>query len=187
MLTSYLEEKHCWRNSIKRLQTRNEQLRHAQAQRLARAYTLIADEIRTLLHNDLPRELAFEKSRSIEFDFVANKISVDGETYFSASSRVILKSSFFLGFLAAACKEPFFRHPRFCMIDTVEDKGMEPIRSHNFQQEIVRISEQSKVDHQIIYATSMIAPQFDEPQFTIGKASTHENRTLNIGLPTVDK
>ena len=81
-------------DSIKRLQIRNEQLRHAQAQRLARAYTLIADEIRKLLHNDLPRELTFEKARNIEFDFVTNKISVDGETYFSASSRVILKSSF---------------------------------------------------------------------------------------------
>jgi hypothetical protein len=168
-------------DSIRRLQTRNEQLRHAQAQRLARAYTLIADEIRKLLHNDLPRELSFEKARNIEFDFVTNKISVDGETYFSASSRVILKSSFFVGFLAAATKEPFLRHPRFCMIDTVEDKGMEPIRSHNFQKEIVRISEQSIADHQIIYATSMIAPQFDAPQFTIGKASTHESRTLNIG------
>ena len=67
------------------------------------------------------------------------------------------------------------------MIDTVEDKGMEPMRSHNFQKEIVRISEQSIVDHQMIYATSMIAPQLDAPQFTVGKASTHESRTLNIG------
>jgi hypothetical protein len=92
-----------------------------------------------------------------------------------------LKSSFFLGFLAAATKEPFFRHPRFCMIDTIEDKGMEPIRSHNFQKQIVRVSEQSNVEHQIIFATSMIAPEFNNARYTIGRFSTHDDRTLDIG------
>jgi hypothetical protein len=62
----------------------------------------------------------------VDFSFEQNKISVDGQTYFSASSRVILKNSLFCGFLFAALKEKFFRHPRFCMLDTVEDKGMEP-------------------------------------------------------------
>ena len=67
------------------------------------------------------------------------------------------------------------------MLDTIEDKGMEPIRSHNFQRQVVRVSEESSVEHQIIFATSMIAPEFDNPRYTIGKLSTHENRTLNIG------
>jgi hypothetical protein len=162
------------------LQTQNEGLLATQQDRVSRAYGAIADEIRALLRNDLRREISFENPSSIDFDFAANKISVDGETYFSASSRVILKSSFFLGFLAAAMKNEFFRHPRFIMIDTVEDKGMEVQRSHNFQMQIARISSESKVDHQIIYATSMIAPDLDDLEFTIGKFSTRDDYTLDI-------
>lgn len=166
---------------ITELKTQNDSLRMSQEDRLAKAYSAIADEIRTLLRNDLRRQDSFENPNSIEFDFSANRVSVDGQTYFSASSRVILKSSFFLGFLAAATKHPFFRHPRFIMIDTVEDKGMEPQRSHNFQNQILRVSEESKVEHQMIYATAMIAPDLDEPTFTVGKFSTRDDPTLNIG------
>ncbi|RUX02693.1 hypothetical protein EOA30_17580 [Mesorhizobium sp. M8A.F.Ca.ET.059.01.1.1] len=165
---------------IATLKSQNEALRAAQQKRLAEAYTAIAEEIRVLLRNDLRRQDSFEDPQSVEFDFGTNRISVDGQTYFSASSRVILKSSFFLGFLAAATKKSFFRHPRFCIIDTIEDKGMEPQRSHNFQMQIARVSEESRVEHQIIFATAMIAPQLDEPQFTIGKFSTRDDPTLAI-------
>ncbi|HWY16831.1 MAG TPA: AAA family ATPase [Rhizomicrobium sp.] len=162
------------------LRDQNEALRTSQRDRLARAYTAIADEIRTLLKNDLRRQDSFENPNEIQFDFASNKLSVDGQTYFSASSRVILKSSFFLGFLAAATKQPYFRHPRFCVIDTIEDKGMEPQRSHNFQHQITRISDESVVDHQIIYATAMISPDLDEERYTVGKFSTRDEPTLAI-------
>ena len=109
--------------------------------------------------------------RNIQLDFGGNRISVDGHTYFSASSRAILRSSFFLGFFAAATKDLQFRHPRFVMLDTIEDKGMEVARSHNFQRQILRVSSESKVEHQIIYATAMIAPDLDDPKYTVGKSS----------------
>lgn len=166
---------------ISKLQTQNNNLRMSQEQRMAAALAAISDEIRTLLRNDLRRQDSFENPGSVELDFGANRISVDGQTYFSASSRVILKSSFFLGFLAAAMKNPFFRQPRFVMIDTVEDKGMEPQRSHNFQNQILRVSQESQVDHQIIYATAMISPDLDDLKYTIGKFSTRDDPTLNIG------
>jgi TolA-binding protein len=166
--------------AITSLKNQNEALRASQQQRLSRAYTSIADEIRILLRHDLRREEAFEDPKSIEFDFAANRISVDGQTYFSASSRAILKSSFFLGFLDAATKHQFFRHPRFCIIDTVEDKGMEPQRSHNFQMQITHVSEMSTVDHQIIYATAMIAPDLDDARYTVGKFSTRDDPTIAI-------
>ena len=167
-------------DKINRLKSENEILRVSQEQRLSRAYTIIADEIRTLLRNDLRRQDSFENPQSVEFDFVANKISIDGHSYFSASSRVILKSSFFLGFFGAATKDPLFRHPRFCMIDTIEDKGMEPERSHNFQMQILRVSENAQVEHQIIYATAMIAPDLEDERYTIGSYSTRDQPTLNI-------
>ena len=167
-------------DTIGRLRVENERLRASQQQRLERAYTLIADQIRILLRNDLRRQDSFEMAQNIQFDFGTNKISVDGHSYFSASSRVILKSSFFLGFLGAATKDPLFRHPRFVMIDTIEDKGMEPERSHNFQNQILRVSEDAKVEHQIVYATAMIAPDLDDERFTIGKFSTRDSPTLDI-------
>jgi hypothetical protein len=83
------------------------------------ACTAIADEIRTLLRNDLRRQDSFENPNSIEFDFGANRISVDGQTYFSASSRVILKTSFF-PWLFSNCHEAIIfstseiHHDRHC-------------------------------------------------------------------------
>jgi hypothetical protein len=167
-------------DEIGKLKTANERLRFMQQRRLEHAYTAIADEVRALLHNDLRRQDTFETAQSIQFDFATNRISVDGHSYFSASSRVILKSSFILAFFAAATKDPEFRHPRFVMIDTTEDKGMEPERSHNFQNQIVRISGASKVQHQIIYATAMISPDLDDEAHTIGKFSTRDEPTLDI-------
>jgi hypothetical protein len=167
-------------DEIGKLKTENEKLRFAQQRRVERAYTAIADEVRSLLHNDLRRQDTFETAQSIQFDFAANKISVDGHSYFSASSRVILKSSFILAFFAASTKDPEFRYPRFVMIDTTEDKGMEPERSHNFQNQILRISEAAKVRHQIIYATAMISPDLDDEVHTVGKFSRRDDATLAI-------
>ena len=115
----------------------------AQEKCLGRAYELISEEARNILRNDLRRQDSFENPQRVDFSFADNRINVDGQTYFSASSRVILKNSFFCGFLFAALKESFFRHPRFCMLDTVEDKGMEPERSHNFQLLIASLLERA--------------------------------------------
>ena len=165
---------------ITRLRSENEKLKAAQEKQLSRAKTLIADEVRDLLMHDLRRQDSFENPRNVQFDFASNTITVDGHTYFSASSRVILKSSFFLGFFAAATKDKSFRHPRFVMIDTIEDKGMEPERSHNFQNQILRKSEESKVEHQIIFATAMISPDLDDERFLVGRFYTRDEPTLEI-------
>jgi hypothetical protein len=167
-------------SKVEALKDQNSGLRASQETRLSQAYSAIADQVRYLLKNDLRREEAFELANNIQIDFVGNKIAVDGQRYFSASSRVILKSSFYLGFFAAATKLPQFRHPRFVLIDTIEDKGMEVQRSHNFQIQIKRVSDESKVPHQIIYATSMIAPELDEPEYTIGDFSKRDTHTLAI-------
>jgi hypothetical protein len=147
-------------------------------------YDLVEREIRTLLHEDLKRQDAFIAAKRVEFDFGANSLAVDGQTFFSASSRVILKSSFFIGFLQAARKDPAFRHPRFCMLDTIEDKGMEQVRSHNFQRLIVQRSRELSVEHQIIFATTMIAPELDIPELTVGDYSTLDKPTINIIRPS---
>jgi AAA domain len=165
-----------------KLRSRNEALRAQQEKTLAIAYTNIAEEIKKLLVLDLRRQDIFEDPQSIQFTFAQNTISVDGENYFSASSRAILRSSFFLGFFAASTKSPTFRHPRFCMIDTHENMGVEAIRSQNFQLQILRISKESKVEHQIIYATAMIEPQLEDDAYTVGAFSTSGDMTIGIKM-----
>jgi len=66
------------------------------------------------------------------------------------------------------------------MIDTIEDKGMEPERSHNFQNQILRKSKESKVEHQVIFATAMISPDLDDEEFLIGRFYTRDQPTLEI-------
>ena len=79
-------------------------------------------------------------------------------------------------------KHGFFRHPRFCLIDTIEDKGMEPQRSHNIQMQIERVSSTSEVEHQIVFATVMIAPDLDDEAHTVGDFSTRDDPTLKLGF-----
>lgn len=165
---------------LSRLNDRNAELKASEQDRLSTSYTQIADRTRDFLHDDLPRQEAFQNARSISFGFGADKISVNGESYFSASSLVILKNSFLAGFLFAATDDAAFRHPRLAILDTVEDKGMEPERSRNFQKLLVAASDAAKVDHQIIFATAMIAPDLDNATFTVGRFSSHDQRTLDV-------
>ncbi|QIE55103.1 hypothetical protein G5B40_06325 [Pikeienuella piscinae] len=132
-----------------------------------------------MLKGDLKRQDSFEDPQRVDFSFAKNTITVDDHTYFSASSRVVLKTSFLVGVLAAALEDEKFRHPRFLMIDITEDKGMEQERSHNFQQQVVRISNASEVEHQIILATAMPSPELDDDVF-VGKFSTRDSGTLNF-------
>lgn len=162
------------------LREKIEYLRGVQEGRLLEAAFAISEEIKTLLKNDLEREPAFKDPSSVEFSFAGNKIGVDGQSYFSASSRAVLKSSFFVGFHAAAANKSFFRHPRFCMLDTIEDKGMEPARSQNFQREIVRVAASAESENQIIFATAMIADDLNNDKYTVGRYYTRNDRALKF-------
>jgi len=148
--------------------------------RIAKAYTAISDEVKALLKRDFPREKEFQQPDFVKFDFGANNISVNGSSYFSASSRAFLKTSFIVGFLMAATKHDFFRHFRLALIDTIEDKGMEDLRSHNLQNLVVERSQKADVEHQIIFATSKISPDLDDEKFVVGRHYTEANPTLEF-------
>lgn len=165
---------------ITSLNDRNDRLRATEREKLLNAYTLIAEETSDLLRKDLPRQDSFQNARSVNFNFAKDTISVDGQSYFSASSTVYLKNAFLSAFLFAASMDSQFRHPRFLVLDTIEDKGMEPERSQNFQALLVERSRQIEAKHQIIFATAMINPELDNDDFVIGNRSTHDQRTLNL-------
>lgn len=164
---------------IQSLGSRISALQLSQTDRLRTAKAQIEKNIIGILRGDLKRQDSFENPEHVQFSFAKNTITVDEHTYFSASSRVVLKTAFLVGFLQAALHDRKFRHPRFLMIDITEDKGMEQERSHNFQKQVIDISNKAKVEHQIILATAMPWSGIDADLF-VGKFSTLEHGTLNF-------
>jgi hypothetical protein len=134
-----------------------------------------------LLRKDLERDDALRDAETMDFNFEKDYLSVNGRSNISASSKVILKNSFHLGLLIAATKRDFFRYPRLAIFDNIENMGMEPARSQNFQRVIVETSASLGVEHQIIFTTSMIDPQLEIPTLTIGEHYTKSNKSLRFG------
>lgn len=152
-----------------------------QTDRLRAAKASIERNIIDFLRGDLKRQDSFENPEHVQFSFAKNVITVDEHTYFSASSRVVLKLAFLIGFLKAALEDRKFRHPRFLLIDITEDKGIEQARSHNFQKQLIEISDQAQVEHQVILATAMPWPGI-RPELFVGRHSTLQQGTL-VFLP----
>lgn len=151
-----------------------------QFKRLKSAYELIQEYSLRLLHSDLGRQTEFKTGRHIKLDFEKNTFTLDGENNFSESSNVYLKNSVRFAIFFASLEKEFFRYPRFILCDNIEDKGMEPVRSQSFQNEVVKISSEIEVRHQVIITTSMISPELDNSDLCVGEFYTENNPTLKI-------
>lgn len=151
-----------------------------QFKRLKSAYQLIQDYSLRLLHSDLGRQTEFKTGKHIKLDFEKNTFTLDNENNFSESSNVYLKNSVRFAVFFASLEKDFFRFPRFILCDNIEDKGMEPVRSQSFQNEVVKISSESDVRHQIIITTSMISPELDNSNLCVGDFYSENNPTLKI-------
>lgn len=163
---------------IDKKKDRQKALEAASWRRRRIALNHVSEKAKTFLRNDLDRQDEFRHADSVEVNFRDNSILVDGDLNFAESSNVIVKNSVILALFAAATEDEEFLHPRFLLMDNVEDKGMEEKRSHNFQDIIVKASEAAKLDHQIIFTTSMLNPELDGDELTIGPQYTHQRRTL---------
>ncbi len=151
-----------------------------QRTRLQSAYQIIQSYSIRLLHSDLGRQDEFKTGSKIELDFDRNTFALDGENNFSESSNVYLKNSVRFAIFFASLEKEFFRLPRFILCDNIEDKGMQPDRSQSFQKELVKISRESEVNHQIIITTSMISPELNDSELCVGEFYTETNKTLEI-------
>jgi hypothetical protein len=151
-----------------------------QLKKLQSAFDLIQSFTLKLLHSDLGRQPEFTTGTNIELDFEKNTFSLDNENNFSESSNVYLKNSVRFAIFFASLGKEFFRYPRFILCDNIEDKGMEPMRSQSFQKEIVKISSESEIRHQIIITTSMISPELDNSDLCVGEFYTETNKTLEL-------
>jgi hypothetical protein len=183
-LTSKIDEMvglKAWLNS--KITTLKEEIRaisSAQDKRRRVAYTSIANNVVRLLVRDTGDQDAFVDAKSFSFSFGNDTMSVDGKSNFAASSLVILKNSFHLGLLMASLQDKQFLLPRFMMFDNIEDKGMVPQRSWNFQKLICSASAAAKALHQIIFTTSMLDPELEGSPMVVGPAYSKLNRTLAI-------
>jgi hypothetical protein len=176
------EEKANLQAEITRLKDRQDALERAGRNRKAEALSLVSYMARDILHRDLDRQEEFKRAASVSLNFADNSIKVDGELNFAESSNVILKNAVILSLLLAATKDLQFYHPRVVLFDNIEDKGMEPVRSHNFQDLIVDFSHATKVEHQIIFTTSIPNPALDDERYIIGPHYTKQNQTLKLGF-----
>lgn len=165
---------------IQGLKDRKEALvRHAQKRRNI-ALNSISDWARLLLRSDLDRQPEFRDPQLVSLNFRDDAIFVDDQMNFAESSNVYLKNSVIFSMFMAAGNDVKFNHPRFMLIDNIEDKGMEPERSHLFQRLIVEHSTELSIRHQIIFTTSMMNPELELDDYVIGPHYTHEKRTLRL-------
>ena len=166
---------------VETLRTRDETLRRAVARRRPRALSLVSDFAASILRSDLPRQTEFMVAESVAVDFRSDAVSVGGLVNFAESSNVFLKNAAVLALLLAAGTDEMFHHPRFLLIDNVEDKGMEERRSHLFQRIIVERVTELTTPYQVVFTTSMMNPTLELEDYTIGPLYTGESRSLNLG------
>ena len=165
---------------IEDLRNRSEMLQREAGKRRSLALTKMSAISADILRADLERQAEFLSADHVEFDFRNDSIAVDGALNFAESSNVYLKNSAIFGMFLAAGVDGNFFHPRFVLIDNVEDKGMEMERSHLFQRVIVERATELEEPYQVIYTTSMMNPDLELDEYIIGPAYTSDNMTLDL-------
>jgi len=163
----------------------------AQQAKLLEAQAQIQGHTLAFLRQDstLNYESFFATAQNLDVDPAGNSYKLDGRNQFSASSVTLLKNSIHFGLHFASLDLEYFRYPRLIVCDNMEDKGMKPERSQNFQRAVVARSKASAVEHQIIFTTSMIDPSLERPEFCIGPDYVNNLKTLDFsgGKPVVQE
>lgn len=159
-----------------------EQRNHAQKANKDKAMMAIEKSVVYILKNDLDRQGEFQRASEVDIDFYGDSFSLDGNFNFSASSNTYFKNAIRFSIFIASLVLDFMRYPKFIFCDNMEDKGMEKERSQNLQKLIIRISEsfKDKVEHQIIFSTSMIADELNNTPYCIGAEYDQNNKTLKV-------
>ncbi|WP_148561240.1 ATP-binding protein [Burkholderia plantarii] len=159
---------------------RIEAVARQQQSRREHAYLSVADNLKMILKEDLLRQAEFANAEEIDIDFAANRLMIDRQRQFSASSMVFLRHGFHLALLLSSMEQAYFRYPRLLIIDGIEDGGMEVDRSYNFQRMIARHSQESNVTHQIIMTTANICPDLDSNKYIVGRKFTTARKSIDI-------
>lgn len=133
-----------------------------------------------MLKNDQDRQTEFMNASDFEVNYKQNVAYISNQRIkLSASSEFYLKMAVRFALLFASLQVSSMLYPRLMFSDNMEDKGMEEERAKNFQRMIVkRLVEVGNPDYQLIFATSIIAEELDDPRYTVGEYYTSENKSL---------
>lgn len=146
--------------------------------RTNKAMALIGSIGRNILKQDLSREDAFDNPTTFSINFGDDAMLVDGKMNFAESSNVVLKNAAILSMLFAACYDSEFWHPRFLLMDNIEDKGMESVRTHNFQRLLISEAKKVQAPFQVIFTTSMPDDSLEGSGLTVGPRYSRQSKTL---------
>lgn len=139
-----------------------------------------------LLRNDEQRQAEFMQARDFVIDYSQNMTYISNQRIkLSASSAFYLKMVARFALLFASLKVDSMMYPRLLFSDNMEDKGLEQGRAEKFQRTVVRLLKEmeeknklSTLNYQLIFATSMIAPELDTKEYVIGDYYNEENKSL---------
>lgn len=117
-----------------------------------------------------PYEESFLSSydNDVEIDFAKDRLLLDGRVKFSASSNFIKKNTFHISTLVKSIQDGTYRLPRFLMLDSIENGGMKPFRSHQFQKKIIELFSELGDDFQLIFCTSMVLDDLNNEKYGVG-------------------
>lgn len=166
---------------IDKLKVQIDDKENLQKQRFYAAQTDISRIAKYILSKDLDRQNEFKNANYVNVDYTDDVFDVDGKFNFSASSNTYLKNAVRFAIFFASLSNPLFRFPRFILCDNVEDKGMEEVRSKNFQKIIADLSKKAPSKHQIILTTSMVDEELNQDDtLVVGDFYNHAIKTLKV-------
>ena len=135
-----------------------------------------------ILERDEKYELVFAdaSTREVEIDFAKDRWLVDGRAKFSGSSNFFKKNALHVAILSYAISDLKCRHPRFLLLDDIENGGMTAPRSQNFQRILADIVKGNEDRCQVIIATAMVDPSLDNEVFGVGPAYVKGDYVLKV-------
>lgn len=167
-------------NQISRLKDEIKKNSYLTEARKSKLESNLSERTITLLRQDGGFESDFIDPGKFEYDFAKDFMLVDGRSKFSASSETIMKNSFHLAILQESIWDENMRYPRLLLMDNIEDKGMGPKRSQNFQRLLVRSLEGVEEKYQIIMTTSMIDSELNDSAYCVGPYYEKGMHTLQL-------
>lgn len=180
-LNKLREDKATTETDIHTLSLKLEQLQAKNSKYKKDVLSSISKIAKSILENDLNYEKLFKNASQYhdEIDFAKDRWLLDDRVKFSGSANYIKKNAFHLSCLYNSLKNENFRYPRFLIIDDIENGGMKPERSQNFQKTILNTFKDEK-DFQIIFATAMIDEKLEDNKYTIGRLYNKEDYVLKV-------
>ena len=173
-----IELKQKAQNQINSIEDRLDQIKEQNKSRYENVFESIESHTAGLLIADGGNENNFDNPSEVFIDFSKDRMAINGRSKFSASSMVVMKNSIRLSIFLHAVDDDLSRLPNLLIMDNIEDKGMVPERSQNFQHSLINACNDLENDYQVIFTTSMIADDLNDTPSCVGPFYPKGSHTL---------